>query len=187
MAVGYLHSYANADHEARTRDILARRLPGLEITLSSEVSPEMREYERFSTACANAYVQPLMRGYLRSLTGAGGGRLFDDDFLDWLRANGCMEGLTLRAVPEGRVVHPNVPVVVVEGPLAMAQLIETPVLNHLNYQTLVATMDTVRSFEAVVAASVVRAELFPDIALGDAPARAEAVTGPSLLAEGGQR
>jgi nicotinate phosphoribosyltransferase len=77
--------------------------------------------------------------YLRSLTGAGGGRLFDDDFLDWLGANGGMEGLTLRAVPEGRVVHPNVPVVVIEGPLAMAQLIETPVLNHLNYQTLVAT------------------------------------------------
>ncbi len=77
--------------------------------------------------------------YLRSLTGAGGGRLFGDDFLDWLSGCGAMDGLTLRAVPEGRLVHPNVPIVVVDGPLAMAQLIETPVLNHLNYQTLVAT------------------------------------------------
>lgn len=77
--------------------------------------------------------------YLRSLKGAVGGRLFDDDFLDWLGANGTMGGLTIRAFPEGRVVHPNVPLVVVDGPLAMAQLIETPVLNHLNYQTLVAT------------------------------------------------
>lgn len=77
--------------------------------------------------------------YLRSLTGAAGGRLFDDDFLDWLSSNGTMAGLRIRSVPEGRVVHPDVPLVVVDGPLAMAQLIETPVLNHLNYQTLVAT------------------------------------------------
>jgi nicotinate phosphoribosyltransferase len=77
--------------------------------------------------------------YLRSLIGAGGRRLFDDDFASWLSKNGFMENLTVRAVPEGRVVHPNVPLVVVDGPLAMAQMVETPVLNHLNYQTLVAT------------------------------------------------
>jgi len=77
--------------------------------------------------------------YLRSLTGAAGQRLFDEDFLTWLGEHGTMDGLSIRAVPEGRVVHPNVPVAVVEGPMAMAQLIETPVLNYLNYQTLVAT------------------------------------------------
>ena len=77
--------------------------------------------------------------YLRSMTGASGERLFDDDFLNWLADNGTMDGLTIRAVPEGRVVHPNAPLLVVDGPLAMAQLVETPVLNHLNYQTLVAT------------------------------------------------
>ncbi|MEE4273338.1 MAG: nicotinate phosphoribosyltransferase [Thermoanaerobaculales bacterium] len=77
--------------------------------------------------------------YLRSLQGAGGRRHFGEDFLAWLGEHGTMEGLTLRAVPEGRVVHPNVPLVVVDGPMAMAQLIETPVLNLLNYQTLVAT------------------------------------------------
>jgi N-methylhydantoinase A len=67
VAVGYLHSFTNPDHERRTGEALARRLPQVAITLSSDVSPEMREYERFSTACANAYIQPLMRRYLAGL------------------------------------------------------------------------------------------------------------------------
>jgi len=67
VAIGFLHSYMNAEHEVRARDILWSHLPELEITLSSEVSPEMREYERISTACANAYVQPLMSQHLRGL------------------------------------------------------------------------------------------------------------------------
>ncbi|HEY8873321.1 MAG TPA: hydantoinase/oxoprolinase family protein, partial [Stellaceae bacterium] len=67
VAIGFLHSFTNPGHEQRTRDILAARLPGVTLTLSSEVSPEMREYERFSTACANAYVQPMIGRYLASL------------------------------------------------------------------------------------------------------------------------
>jgi N-methylhydantoinase A len=67
VAVGYLHSFTNPDHERRTGEALARRLPQVAITLSSDVSPEMREYERFSTACANAYIQPLMQRYLAGL------------------------------------------------------------------------------------------------------------------------
>ncbi len=66
-AIGFLHSFTNPAHEQRTRDILAARLPGVTFTLSSEVSPEMREYERFSTACANAYVQPMIGRYLANL------------------------------------------------------------------------------------------------------------------------
>ena len=77
--------------------------------------------------------------YLRTQTGPAGERLFEDDFLGWLESNGNFDGLTLRAIPEGRVIHPNVPVVVVQGPLAMAQILETSLLNHLNYQTLIAT------------------------------------------------
>jgi len=77
--------------------------------------------------------------YLRSQTGRTGRPLFDDDFLDWLRRNGTFEGITMRAIPEGRVIHPNVPLVVIQGPLAMAQILETPLLNHLNYPILVAT------------------------------------------------
>tara|TARA_B100000586_G_C20106273_1_gene427485 strand:+ start:76 stop:2178 length:2103 start_codon:yes stop_codon:yes gene_type:complete len=67
VAVGFLHSYRNPIHEERTRDIILAEAPELEVTLSSEVAPEMREFERISTACANAYVQPLMSNHLRSL------------------------------------------------------------------------------------------------------------------------
>ena len=66
-AVGFLHSYVNPAHERRARAVLQEALPDLPVTLSSEAAPEMREYERFSTACANAYVQPLMAHYLRGL------------------------------------------------------------------------------------------------------------------------
>ena len=76
---------------------------------------------------------------LRGQTGRTGTPVFADDFLVWLRQNGTFEGLTMRAIPEGRVVHPNVPLTVVQGPLAMAQILETSLLNHLNYQTLIAT------------------------------------------------
>ena len=67
VAIGFLHSFTNPAHERRVGEILAARVPGLAITFSSEVSPEMREYERFSTACANAYVQPLIGRYLADL------------------------------------------------------------------------------------------------------------------------
>jgi len=78
-------------------------------------------------------------GYLASHTDSGGKPLFQDDFLQWLKEEGSFEGFTVRAVPEGRVVHPTAPLTVVQGPLAMAQILETPLLNILNYQTLVAT------------------------------------------------
>ncbi|HLV35820.1 MAG TPA: nicotinate phosphoribosyltransferase [Spirillospora sp.] len=77
--------------------------------------------------------------YLRSQTGQAGQPLFADDFLNWLKANGSFDSLKLAAIPEGRVVHPNVPLTTVQGPLAMAQILETALLNHLNYQTLIAT------------------------------------------------
>ena len=67
VAVGYLHAFVNSAHERRTAAILAAALPDVPVSLSSEVSPEMREWERFSTTAANAYVQPLMARYLRRL------------------------------------------------------------------------------------------------------------------------
>src|SRR5271169_5489907 len=67
VAIGFLHAFVNPTHERRARDILAEALPDIPISLSSEVSPEMREWERFSTTVANAYVQPLMARYLREL------------------------------------------------------------------------------------------------------------------------
>ncbi len=70
VAVALLHSYANPAHEQRVGEILEKACPGIAITLSSEVCPESREYERTSTAIANAYVQPLMAGYLGRLEAA---------------------------------------------------------------------------------------------------------------------
>lgn len=67
IAIGFLHSYVNGSHERRVRDILARKLPDAMISISSEVSPQMREYERFNTTIANAYIKPLMKSYLTRL------------------------------------------------------------------------------------------------------------------------
>jgi nicotinate phosphoribosyltransferase len=77
--------------------------------------------------------------YLRSQVGQTGKRMFDEDFLNWLKKNGTFDSITLKAIPEGRVVHPNIPLTVVQGPIGMAQILETSLLNHLNYQTLIAT------------------------------------------------
>ncbi|MBX3010326.1 MAG: nicotinate phosphoribosyltransferase [Caldilineaceae bacterium] len=77
--------------------------------------------------------------YLRSQQDSLGKPLFADDFLAWLAAHGNFAGITMHAIPEGRVVHPNTPLTVIEGPLAMAQILETALLAHLNYQTLIAT------------------------------------------------
>lgn len=65
VAIGFMHAWAHPAHEQRARDILASILgPDVSICLSSEVCPEIREYERFSTTVANAYVRPLMGSYL---------------------------------------------------------------------------------------------------------------------------
>jgi N-methylhydantoinase A len=64
VAVGFMHSYRNDVNERRFRDMLLERLPNISVSLSAEVSPQMREFERFNTVCANAYVQPLMASYL---------------------------------------------------------------------------------------------------------------------------
>ena len=67
VGIGFLHSYANPAHERRAREIIAAALPDVPVTLSSEACPEVREYERFCTTAANAYVQPLMASYLGRL------------------------------------------------------------------------------------------------------------------------
>ena len=69
IAVGLIHSYLNPDHERMVRVVLAEKLPDVMVSLSSEVSPQMREYERFNTVVANAYIKPLMKSYLGRLKG----------------------------------------------------------------------------------------------------------------------
>ncbi|MDW7773916.1 MAG: nicotinate phosphoribosyltransferase [Desulfobulbaceae bacterium] len=77
--------------------------------------------------------------YMRGMRGKSGDALFSGDFLSWLAKNGHFGSISMRAIPEGRVVHANAPLTVVTGPLAMAQILESPLLNHLNYPTLIAT------------------------------------------------
>jgi N-methylhydantoinase A len=67
IAIAFLHSYRNPAHERRAAEILRAAHPDIPLTLSSAVAPEIREYERSSTACANAYVQPRMQRYLTKL------------------------------------------------------------------------------------------------------------------------
>ncbi|MVA23854.1 hydantoinase/oxoprolinase family protein [Agrobacterium vitis] len=67
VAICLLHSYVDGAHEARVGALLKAALPDMRITLSHEICPEIREFERGSTACANAYVQPIMESYLRRL------------------------------------------------------------------------------------------------------------------------
>jgi len=67
LAVCYLHSYANPDHERRTRDILHETYPEATVTLSHELTREWREFERTSTTVLNAYVRPTANRYLASL------------------------------------------------------------------------------------------------------------------------
>jgi nicotinate phosphoribosyltransferase len=77
--------------------------------------------------------------FLSGQRGRTGEKIFRDDFLKWLYLNGDFSGISMRSIPEGRVIHPGVPVNIIQGPLAMSQILETPLLNHLNYPTLVAT------------------------------------------------
>ena len=67
VAVGLIHSYLNPRHEELVRTVLAEKLPDISVSISSEVSPQMREYERFNTVVANAYIKPLMASYLGRL------------------------------------------------------------------------------------------------------------------------
>ena len=67
IAICLLHAYANGDHENKVRELLLKHRPDLSISVSCEVSPEAREFDRLCTTIANAYIQPLMSGYLTNL------------------------------------------------------------------------------------------------------------------------
>lgn len=70
VAICYLHAYANGENERRTAEYLEKLLPGVYLSLSHEVVPEYREFERFSTAALNAYLGPRIKNYVSRLEGA---------------------------------------------------------------------------------------------------------------------
>lgn len=67
IAIGFLFSYLNPAHEKRAREIVAEELPDVFVTTSSEVSPQFREFERFTTAAMNAFIGPKVKGYVSRL------------------------------------------------------------------------------------------------------------------------
>ncbi|RQR32352.1 hydantoinase/oxoprolinase family protein [Burkholderia sp. Bp9143] len=77
IAIGFIHAYVNGVHERMMRNAIETRLPNVSVSISSEVSPQIREFERFNTVCANAYVRPIMKSYL-------------DRLLDQVRAAGAV-------------------------------------------------------------------------------------------------
>ncbi len=100
----------------------------------------------YAVSCGTAQIQDLIANfrfeqetidYLASLEAPGGGALFKQDFLNYLR--NFSPNLTIWAIPEGQVVFPREPIVRVEGSIIDCQLIETALLNLVNFQTLVAT------------------------------------------------
>ena len=99
VAVAFLHSFRNTAHEERAGSVLADEIPGVRISLSSAVAPEIREYERMSTTIANAYVQPLTDEYIetveRGLTETGYRRRL---YL-MISSGGITTGTTARAFP----------------------------------------------------------------------------------------
>ncbi len=99
VAIGYLHAFVNAAHERRTAEILAERRPDFSVTLASDVCPEIREFERLSTACANAYVRPLMARYLSRMASELTGRGFDCPFLLMTSGGGLTTLATATAFP----------------------------------------------------------------------------------------
>ena len=99
VAVGLLHAYANPAHEQRVAEILGNRLPEMSITLASEVCPEIREFERLSTACANAYVKPLMSDYLNRFATELDARGFDCPFLLMTSGGGLTDVATAARFP----------------------------------------------------------------------------------------
>ncbi|RPI00123.1 MAG: nicotinate phosphoribosyltransferase [Calditrichaeota bacterium] len=76
---------------------------------------------------------------LQSQVDRCGNPVFHADFIEYLKSHAGFESLSLRGIPEGRVIHPIVPINIVEGPVVMAQILETALLNKLNYQILIAT------------------------------------------------
>ena len=99
VAIGLLHAYANPAHERRIGALLAESLPDVSITLASEVCPEIREFERLSTACANAYVRPLMARYLTNLSDALQERGFGCPFLMMTSGGGLTDVATAARFP----------------------------------------------------------------------------------------
>ena len=99
VAICFIHSYVNPDHEERMARILAEVAPQVEVTRSSALSREIREYERTSTAVLDAYIKPIVRRYLGKLSGSLGDGGFGGQFLMTRSGGGAMTAATVQEAP----------------------------------------------------------------------------------------
>jgi len=99
VAICFLHAYLNPAHEKRAKDLLVGRLQDLIVCTSSEILPEIREYERFSTTAMNAFVAPVMRRYISSLTDSLKRRSYGADLYTMGSHGGIMSS-------ESTIAHP---------------------------------------------------------------------------------
>lgn len=124
VAVAFLHSYANPDHEKRMGELLAEQAPDVVVTVSHELSREYREYERTSTAVLDAYVKPIVRRYLERLESELDGGGFTGRFLMTRSGGGAMTAHTAREQPVSLIL--SGPAGGVIGAVALAELLGTP-------------------------------------------------------------
>jgi N-methylhydantoinase A len=124
VAVCLLHAYRNPAHELRVRELLHARAPDLSISLSHEIAPEWREYERSSTTALNAYIAPKVDRYLRSLMT----RLHDDGFASALHIMQSSGGVTTADVARQKPVQTLLsgPVGGTVGGARLAEALERP-------------------------------------------------------------
>lgn len=99
VAIAFLHSFRNAEHEQQAKGLIEERLPGIPVSISSAVAPEIREYERMSTTAANAYVQPLIQNYLERLEERFEELGFSRRLFLMLSSGGITTGQTAREYP----------------------------------------------------------------------------------------
>lgn len=124
VAVAFLHSYANPTHEQRMREILAEVAPGVDVTVSHELAREYREYERTSTAVLDAYIKPVVRGYLEVLESELAAGNFEGRFLMSRSGGGAMTAAAAKEQPVNLIL--SGPAGGVIGAAAFSRLIGAP-------------------------------------------------------------
>jgi len=124
VAVAFLHSYVNPEHELLMRDVLLQEAPGVEITLSHELSREYREYERTSTAVLDSYIKPIVRKYLEVLQQQLQEKDFRGRFLMTRSGGGAMTALLAREQPVNLIL--SGPAGGVIGAAAFSHIIGNP-------------------------------------------------------------
>ncbi|MFI1464962.1 hydantoinase/oxoprolinase family protein [Nocardia carnea] len=99
IAVAFLHSYRNPAHEIRVKEIIGEEYPQVFVSLSSEVAPQYREYERFSTAALNAFIGPKTSGYIENLAAKAAAEQVGDDVHLMTSAGGLITSRSASETP----------------------------------------------------------------------------------------